>query len=357
MKLLKEEEILVLITRNLSGLADANEVSALNEWIDSSEGNRKFFAQIQNIWDVSDGEIDSEIIDASKALRMVQGRISKKSKKGTFWKYWQKAAAILILPLLMGSVLWTYLRPGNVPDSEEVMYNEVYAAFGTRSSLTLADGTSVWLNSGSTLRYPAQFSGDSREVHLEGEAYFEVKTDPSFPFLVKTANLQVKATGTKFNVQDYKQNPIAEVTLVSGKVSVNNSDNDYSLLLAELNPNQHLDYNSEKRTKQLHEEDVYKYIAWKDGKLIFRNDPLREVVMRIGQVFNVDITLQSEELQDYRYRATFQDESLNEILKLLTLTSPVKYHEIDRNPMPDGSFPKKEIIIYPANQQPELENN
>jgi ferric-dicitrate binding protein FerR (iron transport regulator) len=98
-------------------------------------------------------------------------------------------------------------------------------------------------------------------------------------------------------------------------------------------------------------EDTYKYIAWKDGKLIFRNEPLDEVVKKIGQVFNVDIELQGNSLQDYRYRATFEDESLTEILKLLEISSPISFKEIKRVPLADGSFPRKKVIVFPVKQQ------
>ena len=109
-------------------------------------------------------------------------------------------------------------------------------------------------------------------------------------------------------------------------------------------------YKTETKMKYIRNEDIYRFIAWKDGKLIFRNDSLLKVLNTISMMFNVDFELQGKELQDYRYRATFCDESLEEILKLLKLSSPIDFTEVKRVPRSDGSFPKKKIIVYKANQ-------
>jgi ferric-dicitrate binding protein FerR (iron transport regulator) len=94
-------------------------------------------------------------------------------------------------------------------------------------------------------------------------------------------------------------------------------------------------------------EDTYKDIAWKDGKLIFRNEPLEDVLRKIGYYYNVDMEIRGNSLKEYRYRATFEEESIDEILKLLKISSPVDYRVVKREALPDGSFPKKKIIIFP----------
>jgi len=260
-----------------------------------------------------------------------------------------KIAAILLLPLLICNIIWFKFSLGKNLSTVSPVFSEVYATFGTRTALKLVDGSLVWLNSGSSLKYPDRFSGSRREVFLNGEAYFEIASNAAKPFIVKTANLTVRATGTKFNVSGYTSDYKSEVTLVDGKVFVNDLEKDgSSKLVSELNPNQHLIFDKSTRLFKVNYEDIYKYIAWKDGKLIFRNEPLSEVVKKIGQVFNVDIEMQGSSLQDYRYRATFEDESLEEILKLLAISSPIRVEEIKRTPLPDGSFPKKKIIIFPV---------
>jgi transmembrane sensor len=321
----------------------------LKEWIQRSAENERYYNQLRNIWDASDKQTEKDEINTGYALERISARIMKASPKKIIWLYWQKFAAVLIIPLALGFLIWIYLNSQKIESADNGIYNEVYTTFGTRSSLQLSDSTIVFLNSGSSLRFPVKFNGKTRQVFLKGEAYFEVKSDVSSPFIVNTPSLKIKATGTKFNVQEYNTNPVIEVTLVSGKVSVSESGNTAKKqAISELSPKQHLVYNRETRIKTISNVDTYKYISWKDGKLIFRNDTLPLVLNKLSMIFNVDFELQGEVLRSYRYRATFQEESLEEILKLLKLSAPIDYTEVKRNPLPDGTFPKKKVIIYPV---------
>jgi len=345
----KNEAIIPIIVRYLSGSTDKEEQIKLGKWISDSTENRKYFEQLKNIWDTTDTQYLSETINTDQALESVLHRISGTSSLKKLWIYWGKFAAILLLPLIIGNIIFLSLNPIKTASSSSPVYSEVFATFGTRTALKLVDGSLVWLNSGSSLKYPDRFDGNQREVFLSGEAYFEVSSNTSKPFVVKTTDLTIKATGTKFNVYGYNSDSKSEITLVEGKVLVDELDTTGLINReSELNPNQHLIFNKSTKIVTINDEDTYKYIAWKDGKLIFRNEPLSEVVKKIGQVFNVDIELQGSALQDYRYRATFEDESLAEILKLLEISSPISYNEIKRTPLPDGSFPKKKIIIFPV---------
>jgi transmembrane sensor len=345
------EDNLVLIIKILGGSADLDEITRLRDWIGSSVENKQYFEQIRNIWDASDNGENRDEINTKEALQKVLERIPKVYPKRKFWYYWQKIAAIIILPLAVGTLLLIHFGSLKTNYFNDDVHNETYAAFGTRSSLRLADSSLVWLNSGSSLRYPIKFNNKTRQVFLKGEAYFEVKSDPSRPFIVKTETIQVRATGTKFNVKEYDSNPVTEVTLVSGKVYVNELDDTRnSHLISELKPDQHLEYNRATKAKSVTSSDAFRYIAWIEGKLIFRNEPLRKVLDNISLFFNTDIELQGKELQNYRYRATFQDESLEDILKLLKLSAPIDFIEVKREPLPDGSFPKKKVIIFPIKQ-------
>lgn len=352
MEINNQDEILSLIAKYLSGTADAEEMSRLKEWIGYSLENRRYFEQVSNIWYLSDSSVDLSKINVDEAFRKVQNRTIKRSPARTLWRSWQKIAAIIIIPLLAGTNLWIYHKSKRTinQDEEAVIYTEVFAAFGTRTSLCLADSTMVWLNSGSSLKYPNKFSDTDYKLYLTGEAYFEVRKKNPKPFIVQTSTLQVKATGTRFNVQEYSSDQISEVALLSGKIFVNelDDDNNQSNLIAELSPNQCLTYHRQTKKKQITDEDTYRFVAWKDGKLIFRNDPLEEVSKKLSMMFNVDIEVKGSELKNYRYRATFEDESLEEILKLLKLSSPINFSEVNRVALPDGSFPKKKVVIYPA---------
>jgi ferric-dicitrate binding protein FerR (iron transport regulator) len=332
----------------LSGKATEEEISQLEDWINSSSQNRDFFLQVKNLWEISGTPFNSSDISTEEALEKVIKITQVEENQRNFMFYLQRIAAILIIPLMLGGFLWGRFSHINRSDSsDQVIYNEVFAAYGTRSTLKLADGTKVWLNSGSSLSYPVKFINQKRIVKLKGEAYFEVQSDVTRPFIVKTQSVNVMATGTKFNVQAFSGSSETEVTLLTGKVLVNKKNKGSSpSVITTLKPNQHLVYDSVSGNEELRNEDVYKYIAWKDGKLIFRNESLGEIVKKICQLYNVDIEMRGKKLEDFKFRATFQDESLEEILRLLKLSSPIDYREIKRNPLPDGSFAKKKIIIF-----------
>lgn len=372
----REEDKRVLINKFFSREISESEIESLKVWLDSDRENRKIFDEENELWQESGIKVQNEYFDADKAWTELAAILNFRGKESikaaseeapgreqsvtpknfqvkTLWHFWQKVAAIIIIPLLIGTNLWISQKSKEKVASnvDDVVYYEIFAAFGGRTSLRLADSTLVWLNSGSTLKYPNKFSNDYRQVFLKGEAYFEVNNKDNIPFIVQTSTLQVKATGTKFNVQEYSSNHFSEVALVSGKVFVNELyKKDKHYLTTELYPNQCLIYNRKTKEKHITDEDIYKYISWKDGKLIFRNDPLEEVVNKLSMMFNVDIEIRGNELKNYRYRATFEEESLEEILKLLRLSSPVNFKEVERVALPDGSFPKKKVIIYSADQ-------
>lgn len=337
------EEIDLLIIRCLEQVAPAEEKEMLESWLKTSPTNSAYFSQIKNIWEASGRKFTPASISTERALQKVIANISANERR-SFWQYWQKAAAILIIPLLVGGYWWGR-RASDKSDSNPVSYNEVFAAYGTRSALKLADGSKVWLNSGSSLRYPDRFTEKSRNVYLNGEAYFEVQSDTEHPFVVETASLNVVATGTSFNVMAYHADSTTDISLVTGNVNVLKASGNMELISA-LKPNQHLSFNIKNGNVNLTDDsDIERFTAWKDGKLIFRNEPLSAVVKKISNLYNVEIEIRGEELKQYRYRATFQEESLGEILKLLKLSSPIDYKEITRNPLPDGTFPERKIII------------
>ena len=354
MKSSTPEHIEILITRYFIGKSEPDEIIELSKWINASYDNLLYFQQLKNIWDNSGHFTGEKMININKAFNLIKKRITFTSPVANIWFYWKRIAAVLLIPLIIGNLLYFIFSKSNNSSDQEPVYNELYAAFGTRSALKLSDGSSVWLNSGSSIKYPDRFIGNSRTVFLVGEAYFEVESNLTKPFIVETSSLKVKATGTKFNVSVYPSDDKAEVTLVSGKVDISRTDAKGNVKNSKLDKNQLYSFNKADFTTSITNVDSYKYISWKDGKLVFRNEPLSDVVKEIGQIFNCDIEIKGEDIKNYSYRATFQDESLEEILKLLKISSPIDYTEVKRIPLPDGSFPRKKIIIFAAGHKKTL---
>lgn len=348
MESLENENVEILIRRYLDGMASVEETKKLGKWVESSEENKANYQQIKNLLDITDTRNSKMKIDVDNAFDQVLNRIEEKPQGKKWIKTMQKIAAILLIPTVIAGYFFGRTAERKM-DAGKVAYNEIYASLGTRSKVLLADGSRVWLNSGSKLRYPDKFTEKNRVVTLTGEAYFEVQSDVSRPFIVQTQHLNVRATGTSFNVQAVESDPEVNVSLLSGKVSVNKSDEpDKNLAtLVNLIPNQRFTYDTKTGKSETFSGDLYEFIAWKDGRLVFRNKPMSEVVKKISQHYNVEIELRGKELQDYRYRATFEEESLNEILKLLKMSSPIKYSEVNRVRLADGTFSKRKIIISP----------
>lgn len=251
----------------------------------------------------------------------------------------QRVAAILFLPLLLGSLAWFYFagpRSALTGGSAEIECPE-----GVRTRFTLPDGTTGYLNSGSRLGYAPDFH-KSRKVTLTGEAFFQVQKDEKFPFTVTTPNLSILVTGTAFNVISYPGEPTEEVILQSGSLEISNPA---GTRITSLQANQKLRMDLENGSCSRSEVIASQYTGWTEGKLVFRNEDMGQVALRLSRWYNADILIADRRLLDYTFYATFQDEQLDEVLKLLAITTPILYEENERLPLADGSFPKRKITL------------
>ncbi len=229
-------------------------------------------------------------------------------------------------------------------------YSEIRAPYGSRVHFELPDGSTGWLNNGSSLKYPMRFVGGERQVFLVGEGYFDVMHNSNKPFVVQTENNKVVALGTSFNVQAFKGDIEEEVTLIKGEVVVRRklSDNKYSDILV-MKPGQHVELNVNTGEIAFLEQEAEKYISWKDGKMVFRNDPLSSIINEMERFYNVDIEVKDIELFKYHFHATFEDETLYEALRLLTLSTPIKYKISKRVKNTSGTYEKRKIVLYIKN--------
>jgi len=270
-------------------------------------------------------------------------------KKSSFFKitnYLAKAAAILFLPMLG---LLYYSLSGNpitlgsyVQDNSDSV--EIIAPIGSRTVLQLSDGTKVYLNYGSRIKYPQKFTGKTRDVALIGEAYFEVAHNPKKSFVVKTKTLNVKALGTVFNVWAYTDTDNVQTTLVEGKVVLEQNKKGRIKRIGALVPGQHVVFNNDKGIVLSEKVNIEKYIAWKDGKLVFDNTSIGDVAKKLGRMFNVDIKV-ANDVKYLTYTVVFVDEPLFQILDLMAIATPIKYKTLKREKLPDGTFSKQRIII------------
>jgi transmembrane sensor len=339
----KEEKIVELIIKSFSGDISTEESVMIKTWVSENPQNRNYYNELINVWQVSHPAFSPDLINTDKAESKVMGQIhDKKLINTSVFVWWQRVAAVLIIPVAM---LLGYMLYQQTFRSTVTAYQEVSAPNGMSSKVNLPDGSTVWLNSGSKLKYPVVFAAAERNVYLSGEGFFKVHSDKKHPFIVNTEKLNVMATGTQFNVEAYSSDSVSAVTLVEGKLDVQIGRSVSEKLL----PNQRIVLNSNTNTYDMTNTDAKHWGMWKDGILAFRGESLEEVFKRIGRTFNVDIKVKDPVIARQLYRATFEGESLDEILRLLKMSAPIKYMRSVREKQTDGEFNKEKIEVFKVN--------
>jgi transmembrane sensor len=263
-----------------------------------------------------------------------------------FYEVFARIAAILIIPIILYTAYIQFFKAEADSSLAIQQLVTVHSQQGTITKLTLPDGSLVWLNSGSSVSYPNTFSGRTREVSLTGEAYFEVVKNKQMPMVVLAGDMQLKVYGTTFNVNAFSSEPFVKVTLVEGSVSLSSASgklNDKEEFF--IKPGQTVTFNGDSKELVIQNEDPFYYTAWKDGIMVFRNSPFGTVLKRLSCKFNVDIELKDQTLATIPMDARFRDESLHEILRLLSSGTPFRYYYETPRKRPDGTFEKSKIYI------------
>ncbi len=273
-------------------------------------------------------------------IRKKEG-FKKQNSLQKFLRVYSRVAAILLLPILIaGGLGYNYISSQNKTLPEHPVNSTIYAPMGSRLSFNLPDGTTGMLNSGTSLSYSYPFN-NNRKIKLEGEAWLDVMHDKSHPFEINTGNSVVKVLGTSLNVNAYPEENYVEVVLLNGKVEFFNNINQNKTFL---NPSDRLIFRNGE--VNLTVTDPEKYKAWTKGKLIFRGDQMSEVARRIERWYNVKVIIADKELNRYSFRATFQDDQLEDVIRILAMTSPITYKINPIEVMADGTVKKKEVTIY-----------
>lgn len=203
--------------------------------------------------------------------------------------------------------------------------NQLIVPYGKRSFITLSEGTKVWMNSGSKLIFPPAFRGKTREVRLEGEAFFEVTHDESKPFFVRTDDFKIKVYGTKFNVEAYRQDASSSVVLVEGKVSMNVTGSKANEEVF-MEPSQKASVTKGFESVELtHVENMEVYTAWIDGYLAFTNEDISVLLRKVSRFYNVDIEVDLPENWERIYGKLDLKEDMERVLDGIAFISKTKY--------------------------------
>lgn len=310
------------------------EIHELNNWIESP-ANKKELNDYSKIWLWTHQLIERKPqIEFEDTWRKINDRVNTKNS-GTIWlQNFAKYAAIILIVLNVGWWGAHYYYKSSSSLIEQ--HFQVSADQSANSVVLLPDNTLVYLRQGSNLHYDSQFTSENREVSLEGEAYFEVTSDKDHPFIVKTENAQVKVLGTRFNVSAEKGSPICQTTLVEGKVEfITNNGKRYLLL-----PNQMIELDVEKQAVNIKRVHTELYTAWKDGKIIFRDETLGEITKKLERIYHVRFIYKNSDLAEkYRFSGTFHREtSIGDVITMLKLSIPMTVSREEKFPDPDTIY-------------------
>ena len=354
-----------LIANVLSGNANENERVTLKEWITADENNRCHFEKMANTWFASGVSRNMNEFDTRAGFKRFSEKAQSSQQRGIHRPQQKRAirlriphiAAMLAVVFALGMISYSYIER---KQTLVVSYYETIVPLGAKSQTVLTDGTKVWLNAGSRLRYATTFAVSERIVQLEGEGYFEVAQNKTLPFEVQTSKLNVKATGTTFNVKAYPNDSIVETILVEGKVEVTRVNdhiaNEIPIVLA---PEQRLtlvkhsgEILFETRPKIKNDEQIvampvaeevhpvsheskFRKIpaindymvttSWKDKRWRIDGEELRSLAAKLERRYNVRISFADSDLLNYRFNGTLEDEPIEAVLKVMAQTAPVKF--------------------------------
>lgn len=222
------------------------------------------------------------------------------------------------------STVLSYLPVNNKSGlSQDIVYNKLSVPKGGEYRIELEDGTKVWINSASRLRYPVVFSGNIREVYLEGEAYFEVQREGDRPFIVHSGEQKVTVLGTSFGISCYASEANDYTTLVSGKVKVDFERGKQSFVLE---PGMQVAYNKESGVAMERKVDVAEFVAWKDGKYIFKQKRLEDILSTLSRWYDFEVFYRNEDVKDVLFSGELRRfDDFSYLLRLIERTSDVKF--------------------------------
>jgi transmembrane sensor len=349
-KLLDDHITLELLIQYLEGSVNDAVKSDIDLWLNASPENRIFLDRLRDAWENRQDLLEIRDEVRIKDWKIISDAISEKTGERkvatikSISRWYMRAAAILLL-FLTTTLGFFVGRDQTHRVSLDKGFHELVVPQGEKSQLILSDGSKVWVNAGSTLRFPNVFNAESRDVWLDGEAYFEVSHDRTRLFLVHTSDLDVKVHGTKFNVKAYSSENIIEATLIEGSVSLE-TRNVFNQKRQEvfLQPFHKAIYLKKKVTyidrdiaREVSEPlqikkiiisnavQVEPAISWREGKLVFVDESFDNIALKLERRFGVNIIIQSDQIRKIKYTGVLKNISIEQALKAIQLSAHFNY--------------------------------
>ena len=301
----------------------------IDVWMAESPRNKKLFEEVQDTAKISSNIEAMQQYDPISAWKLLMQEALLRQKERVLRK-WKIAAVIILLVGLGGAATqFFYNQSQNSPLA--MLNTTVETERGQTSKVILPDSTIVYLNSATKLVYSNNFLVENRQVKVDGEAYFKVRKDEEHPFIVTCKDVFVKVHGTEFNVNTVSDDQTVDVILDQGKIELINDKGSFSNTF--LKPGERAQYNEDNHKLSVGIVDSYKYTSWRDGVLIFEDEPMKQVFKKLESWYDVDINIKDPKVYDLKFNATILDESLEDLFDLMKYTCGIDYQIIySRNP-------------------------
>lgn len=370
-----KEKIDIIIVKFLQNKCTVLEIESLTSWINESLENRAYFEQLETVWNSVEIKSNIDQVNPEQSWNELSRLIDKEDHKLKITTLKQKrsfsissilrvAAVVLISFGLSWFAFYAYYQ-NEIEVSEGML--EVRVEKGSKSMVKLTDGTTIWLNSETTIRYPDKFSNNQRDVFIEGEAFFEVAKDRNRPFKVHTSDMDIVVLGTSFNVKAYTNEGTIETTLIEGSLRIEKEKKSGKKQYVSLKPNQRVTFIKEKgriflkdlnenlqtsnnKVKQSENQDEAEmpilkrkekilvsenidpdiYISWKNNILVFKDERFESIAVKLERWYNVKIIIKNEKMKNYRFTGVFENETVEQAISALQLTTRFEY-KFDKN--------------------------
>lgn len=285
-------------------------------------------------------------INTDRAYNNINQNIGPRKVFYGWFQQISKYAAILAVPLVLALSYSLYLNLK--PEKTETVTYELICPVGIRSQAILPDGTKVWLNAQSSIKYKLPFTQNERNIELSGEAFFEVTKNTESPFIIHSQNTFVKVLGTKFDVRSYPGDEEIAVALEEGSVHFSTTDAEEKELQAILKPNDYLVFTkTDKKMSVMSGESMEKFTSWRYNRLILDETPIQQVAVLLERWYGIKVEIVDKELLNYKFSTTFENVSISQVLELIEISSPIRVKYVPNNgiSLPDGSLNAK-VFLY-----------
>lgn len=353
----------LLIIKYLEGNTSPEENNTILRWINESEENFKLFTHFKFLWEsgkLSKHSIQDICDDEWRKISIQHFSFEKEKLQPNLRHLVIGILRISAIFIIAFGLSWFFLskRDATIVDIPHSGFYEYSVPRGSRANLTLPDGSKIWLNAESKLKYSRNFNNEEREVYLEGEGFFDiVHLESESPFVVRTSGIDIQVLGTSFNVKCYSNEKTIETTLVKGSIELKVPEANRKTPGIKLKENQQATFarsskkiavktlveaeaNTSGTTVEVQKkssvnesgakESTALYTAWKDDKLLFENETFRSLIIKFERWYGVNIELQNKGLEEVKFTGSFENETIEQALHALQFAYPFNF-EMNKN--------------------------